>query len=237
MTERSIELKAMEAQPLLSPKRSNTKKKQAKKKGNSNNNGKDSPRNMHNQQQAAGGERKRTLTEAEAKLLAASTQPASAAGAPSRFEQEWKNTPCYKAIAAHCWDKPRMTLADQMLLSPWQKWKKYNRVPWKIVLHSLIFIVVTTQARGSFPKGIAKSSFIINHWNIPSKVLLAYVETAQYTRATHNTFEALFIDNGRDFDEDVFGVRMHKVEDVLESLQNTVETVRYNPSLRSENLL
>ncbi len=55
---------------------------------------------------------------------------------------------------------------------------------------------------------------------------MAYVETAQYTRATHNTFEALFIDNGPDFEEDVFGVRMHTAEDVLESLENIVETVR-----------
>jgi len=91
-----------------------------------------------------------------------------------------------------------MTLADTMLLSPWQKWKKYNRVPWKVVLHALIFIVVTVQ------------------------VLLAYVETAQYTRATHNTFESLFLASGSD--PDVTSVTMHTMEEVIESLKKTVDT-------------
>jgi ABC-type phosphate/phosphonate transport system permease subunit len=89
-----------------------------------------------------------------------------------------------------------------MLLSPWQKWKKYNRVPWKVVLHALIFIVVTVQ------------------------VLLAYVETSQYTRATHNTFESLFLATS---DPDVTSVTMHTMEEVIESLKKTVNTVLTHP--------
>lgn len=110
----------------------------------------------------------------------------------------WRRSATYRTLAAHCWDRPRMTLADTMLLSPWQKWKKYNRVPWKVVLHALIFIVVTVQ------------------------VLLAYVETAQYTRATHNTFESLFLASGSD--PDVTSVTMHTMEEVIESLKKTVDT-------------
>ncbi len=115
----------------------------------------------------------------------------------------WRRSAAYRTLAAHCWDRPRMTLADTMLLSPWQKWKKYNRVPWKVVLHALIFIVVTVQ------------------------VLLAYVETAQYTRATHNTFESLFLASGSD--PDVTSVTMHTMEEVIESLKKTVDTVLAHP--------
>eukprot|EP00005_Dracoamoeba_jomungandri_P010871 CAMPEP_0174272706 /NCGR_PEP_ID=MMETSP0439-20130205/52207_1 /TAXON_ID=0 /ORGANISM="Stereomyxa ramosa, Strain Chinc5" /LENGTH=726 /DNA_ID=CAMNT_0015363449 /DNA_START=236 /DNA_END=2416 /DNA_ORIENTATION=+ len=60
-------------------------------------------------------------------------------------------------------------MSDRMLLSPWQKWLKYNRFPWRICLHALLFAVVLTQ------------------------VMLNYVESAKYLRATHNTFGFLFL--------------------------------------------
>ena len=62
-----------------------------------------------------------------------------------------------------------MSNADRMLLSPYQKLKKYYRVPWKAVLHILLFLVVLTQ------------------------VILTYVEQAKYTRAQFNTFDNIFI--------------------------------------------
>jgi hypothetical protein len=118
----------------------------------------------------------------------------------------WRRSEVYRTLAAHCWDKPRMTLADTMLLSPWQKWKKYNRVPWKVVLHALIFLVVTVQ------------------------VLLAYVETSHYTRATHNTFESLFLGGP---EMDTTNVVMHTMDEVIESLKHTVDTVRARTRTRT----
>lgn len=55
------------------------------------------------------------------------------------------------------------------------------------------------------------------------QVLLAYVETAQYTRATHNTFEKLFLPEVTD--PDVLDVSMHTMQEVLDSIKHTVETV------------
>ncbi len=43
--------------------------------------------------------------------------------------------------------KKKMGMAEKLLLSPWQKWKKYQRVPWKAFLHGLLFVVVITQVK------------------------------------------------------------------------------------------
>jgi len=112
-------------------------------------------------------------------------------------KEPWELSIMYRWLAAYCWDRPNMPLADTMLLSPWQKWQKYNRVPWKVFLHSLIFIVVTVQ------------------------VLLVYVETSQYTRATHNTFEHLFLGEK---EADVTKIFLYTMEEFFETLNNTVET-------------
>jgi hypothetical protein len=80
-----------------------------------------------------------SLTEAEARLLIATEK--------IKKKRNWRNHPAYRMVASYCWDRPRMSLADTLLLSPWQKWKKYNRIPWKVVLHALLFIVVATQVR------------------------------------------------------------------------------------------
>jgi uncharacterized membrane protein (Fun14 family) len=37
---------------------------------------------------------------------------------------------------------PEIPPYDRLLLSPWRKWKKYNRFPWKVMLHTMIFISV-----------------------------------------------------------------------------------------------
>jgi hypothetical protein len=39
-----------------------------------------------------------------------------------------------------------MSAQDKMLLSPWRKWRKYNRVPWKIALHLLLCGMVVAYA-------------------------------------------------------------------------------------------
>lgn len=40
-----------------------------------------------------------------------------------------------------------MTPKDRLFLSPWQKWRKYRKFPWKVVLHCCIVILVSIQVR------------------------------------------------------------------------------------------
>ncbi|KAL6061657.1 Mucolipin-2 [Balamuthia mandrillaris] len=90
--------------------------------------------------------------------------------------------------------RPRMTLKDTMLLSPWQKWKKYNRVPWKIFLHLFMFLVVVVQ------------------------VLLIYVETSQYFYANQRVFHKVFLG----VDSDTFRQELYTIDDTLEHISTTV---------------
>ena len=39
-----------------------------------------------------------------------------------------------------------MTTRERMFLTPWEKFVKYGVVPWKLILHVLLVILVTTQA-------------------------------------------------------------------------------------------
>jgi len=94
-----------------------------------------------------------------------------------------------------CFTRPTMTPRDRMLLSPWQKWTKYYRFPWKVVLHFILFLFVAIQ------------------------VGLQFAETAQYARASHNTFSSLFF-NKTDFDS--YDVKFHTIDDLIWNLNTTV---------------
>ena len=67
-----------------------------------------------------------------------------------KAKQKPKRDNALKKIRGLCpCSRPYMSLEDRLLLSPWQKWRKYSRVPWKIALHFLLFAVMATEVRRS----------------------------------------------------------------------------------------
>src|SRR5689334_16512277 len=84
------------------------------------------------------------------------------------FQAKQKVTGCFSKIYEAVSDKPRIPYNDRFMLSPWQvyeissnyvsilfsfyefahsmeKWKKYRRFPWKIILHVAIMLLCTFQ--------------------------------------------------------------------------------------------
>ena len=115
--------------------------------------------------------------------------------------------------------KPRrkMSLKDTVLLSPTQKWKKYGIVPWMIILHVLLFFVVTAHVC-SLTRSLSLSLTL-------RQVLLIYIETGEYSRANEKTFETIFLG----IKEDQLEVEYYTIREVLDSLRNTVQTVLGSP--------
>eukprot|EP01087_Luapelamoeba_hula_P010363 TRINITY_DN2742_c0_g1_i1.p1 TRINITY_DN2742_c0_g1~~TRINITY_DN2742_c0_g1_i1.p1 ORF type:complete len:1018 (-),score=194.43 TRINITY_DN2742_c0_g1_i1:94-3147(-) len=111
-----------------------------------------------------------------------------AAKKSKRPEFEWRDL--------ICWRRRQMALEDRLLLSPWQKWKKYYRIPWKMILHVSLFCVVVTE------------------------LLLGYVESSGYIRSTHSAFNQLFLERD-DSEGNTEIYRATEFKSVVEQITNT----------------
>lgn len=62
-----------------------------------------------------------------------------------------------------------MPLKDELVLTPWQKWKKYHRFPWKLVIDSIVVVISL------------------------SIVLLVSAQTSSYSLQSNESFRKFFL--------------------------------------------
>lgn len=99
-----------------------------------------------------------------------------------------------------------MSTRERLFLPTWIKWTKYGRVPWKIILHVLLLIVVTGQVKYTrtvvpFPAVDALVCLPLSSLPRIRQILLLNIQDSASSRAVTNAFYYFFFPPGYSFDE------------------------------------
>lgn len=126
------------------------------------------------------------------------------------------NTPWWRCLKPK--KKTEMAFYDKLVMSPWDKWNKHNRFPWKPIVHlgiSLFSAFLVCSSSLLFLLSLLSSSLTLFFFFF--QVLLYVTEYAAYTRSTTDTYHLLFVPEGG---------KILSINDCVAAINNSIITVR-----------
>ncbi len=110
-----------------------------------------------------------------------------------------------------------MAFYDKLVMSPWDKWNKHNRFPWKPIIHLAVSLFSAFVVRLSFLPSFLSPNLCLRLASHPRLQVLLYVsEYAAYTRSTNDTYYLLFVPEGG---------KILTINDCVSSINNSIVTV------------